>query len=107
MNIFNTAELHPANYNIEVSSVPYEVLLSVRHIVNIWLAKLSSQERIIQQKEGNMTEGGKRWSHNSPALAGVIWFIGWLFTIGFASLVWWKILLGIIIWPYFLGVALG
>jgi len=59
------------------------------------------------QKEGNMTEGGKRWSVGSPALAGAIWFIGWLFTIGYAGLVWWKILLGLIIWPYFLGVALG
>ena len=39
------------------------------------------------------------------AAGGTIWFIGWLFTIGYANLVWWKILLGIIIWPYFLGVA--
>jgi len=54
-----------------------------------------------------MTEGRKGWSGGSPALAGAIWFIGWLFTIGYAGLVWWKILLGIIIWPYFLGVALG
>ncbi len=37
--------------------------------------------------------------------AGVIWFIGWLFTIAFAKLVWWQILLGIIIWPYYLGQA--
>ena len=60
------------------------------------------------QKEENMTEGGKRWHQGgSPALAGAIWFIGWLFTIGYAGLVWWKILLGIIVWPYFLGVALG
>ena len=39
------------------------------------------------------------------ATGGAIWFIGFLFTIGYANLVWWKILLGIIIWPYFLGVA--
>ncbi len=60
-----------------------------------------------------MTEGGKRWyhcmkgDHGSPASAVcAIWFIGWLFTIGYASLVWWKILLAIVIWPYFLGSAL-
>jgi len=41
----------------------------------------------------------------TAGLAGVIWFIGWLFTIGYANLVWWKILLGIVIWPYYLGVA--
>jgi len=37
---------------------------------------------------------------------GLIWFIGWLFTIGFVGLGFWKAVLGIIIWPYFLGVAL-
>ncbi len=42
---------------------------------------------------------------NAGALSGSIWFIGWLFTIGFAKLIWWQALLGIIIWPYFLGVA--
>ncbi len=54
--------------------------------------------------------GRKKWHGRGgsagAAGGGVIWFIGWLFTIGFLNLVWWKILLGIIIWPYFLGVAL-
>jgi hypothetical protein len=49
-------------------------------------------------------------SDNSRNYAGGIWggfwFAGWLFTIGFAQLVWWKILLGIIVWPYFLGAFL-
>jgi len=35
--------------------------------------------------------------------AGVLWFIGWLFTISFANLVWWKIILGLVVWPLFLG----
>ena len=35
-----------------------------------------------------------------------IWFIGWLFTIGFAGLSFWKGALALIIWPYLLGVAL-
>ena len=38
-------------------------------------------------------------------LAGSFWFAGWLFTIAFAHLVWWKIILGIVVWPYFLGIA--
>ena len=42
----------------------------------------------------------------SGAGAGVIWFIGWLFTIAFAQLVWWKIILGIVVWPLFLGQTL-
>jgi len=54
-----------------------------------------------------MTEEGKRLYHRgSPAFVAAIWFIGWLFTIGYASLVWWKILLALAIWPYFLGLAL-
>jgi hypothetical protein len=26
-----------------------------------------------------------------------------LFTIGFANLIWWKIILGVVVWPLFLG----
>jgi hypothetical protein len=37
---------------------------------------------------------------------GIIWFIGWLFTIGFAQLGWGKAILGLVIWPYYLGIAL-
>jgi len=43
----------------------------------------------------------------SGAVGGVIWFIGWLFTISFAHLVWWKIILGIVVWPLFLGQTVG
>lgn len=39
-------------------------------------------------------------------LGGTVWFIGWLFTIGFAELVWWKALLALVAWPYFLGIEL-
>ena len=39
-------------------------------------------------------------------LAGPIWFIGWLFTIGFVHLGFSKGLFALVIWPYFLGVAL-
>ncbi|MGQ9546843.1 MAG: hypothetical protein ACUVTR_06800 [Dehalococcoidia bacterium] len=50
----------------------------------------------------------ERWYHRrAPILVGPIWFIGWLFTVGYANLVWWQILLAIIIWPYFLGRALS
>ncbi len=38
------------------------------------------------------------------AAGGVLWFIGWLFTIGFLKLTFWKGVLGLIIWPYYLGV---
>ncbi|MDV2989546.1 MAG: hypothetical protein P3T54_05300 [Dehalogenimonas sp.] len=41
------------------------------------------------------------------ASGGYIWFIGWLFTIGFVDLSFWKIVLGIIVWPFYLGQALA
>jgi hypothetical protein len=42
---------------------------------------------------------------NAGATGGMLWFAGWLFTLAFAKLIWWQALLGIIIWPYYLGVA--
>jgi hypothetical protein len=35
---------------------------------------------------------------------GTLWFAGWLFTIGFVGLGFWKSVLALIVWPYFLGV---
>lgn len=35
--------------------------------------------------------------------AGMLWFVGWLFTIGYLHLHFWKGLLALIVWPYFLG----
>jgi hypothetical protein len=43
--------------------------------------------------------------NKGSALGGVFWFVGWLFTIGFANLVWWKIILGVVVWPFYLGDA--
>jgi hypothetical protein len=34
---------------------------------------------------------------------GTVWFAGWLFSIGYLHLGFWQGLLGIIVWPYFLG----
>lgn len=34
---------------------------------------------------------------------GTLWFAGWLFTIGFADLGFWKGVLALIAWPYYLG----
>lgn len=34
---------------------------------------------------------------------GALWFIGWLFTIGFVGLSFWQGVLAIVIWPYYLG----
>ncbi|MBK9096930.1 MAG: hypothetical protein IPM14_02185 [bacterium] len=36
-------------------------------------------------------------------IMGPIWFIGWLFTIGFLKLSFFKGLLALLLWPYYLG----
>ncbi len=39
---------------------------------------------------------------------GVVWCIGWLFSIGYLHMpFFWKGVLAIIIWPYYLGAALA
>jgi len=52
------------------------------------------------------SDGSPRSRRGNPGTtAGPFWFAGWLFTIAFARLVWWKALLALVLWPYFLGVA--
>jgi len=34
---------------------------------------------------------------------GVLWMVGWLFTIGYLHLGFWKGALAIVLWAYFLG----
>lgn len=34
---------------------------------------------------------------------GIFWVMGWLFTIGFLQLPFWNVVLGIILWPYYIG----
>ena len=38
---------------------------------------------------------------------GGAWFALWIFTIGFLQLSFWKGVLALVLWPYFLGVALS
>jgi len=56
--------------------------------------------RIVESKV--VRDGGA-----AQGIAGMLWFGGWLFTIAFAKLVWWKALLALLLWPYFLGIAIG
>lgn len=37
------------------------------------------------------------------SFSGTLWVIGWLFTIGYLHLSFWEGVLGIFIWPYYLG----
>jgi hypothetical protein len=45
--------------------------------------------------------------HVSQELTAFSWFAGWLFTIGFLQLSFWKGVLAIILWPYYIGVMVS
>ena len=38
------------------------------------------------------------------ASCGAVWVMGWFFTIGFLNLAFWKGVLAVLVWPYYLGV---
>lgn len=38
---------------------------------------------------------------------GLVWFGGWLFTIGYLHLPFWKALIALVAWTYYLGTALA
>lgn len=40
-------------------------------------------------------------------IMGPVWIIGWMFTIGFLKLYFFKGLLALIVWPYYIGEFVG
>ena len=48
---------------------------------------------------------GKTYKHAGDCC--IIWVIGWLFSIGFLKLTFWKAVLAIILWPYYIGDTLS
>jgi hypothetical protein len=70
----------------------------------------STNAAVLRSQEGNMSDECKEKRSQgggaAGATGGVLWFAGWLFTIGFVNLAWWKVMLGLVVWPYFLGVDL-
>lgn len=49
----------------------------------------------------------KKIKIHQHSFTGLSWAAGWLFTIGFLELSFWKGLLAIAIWPYYIGVAIS
>ena len=41
------------------------------------------------------------------SFTGGLWFAAWLFTIGFLHLTFWRGVIAIVIWPYYLGVKVS
>jgi hypothetical protein len=54
-----------------------------------------------QDREAKRVETRAPTSPNG--VGGILWFGGWLFTIGYLQLGWWKAILALIVWPYFIG----
>jgi uncharacterized membrane protein len=50
---------------------------------------------------------GRCRSTDFGAIVGPVWAMGWLFTIGFLHLAFWKAVLAIVLWPYYLGIFFG
>ena len=68
---------------------------------------MESEQKIVEPVEYKHKHDWKD-SHthvHHSGLAGGLWFMGWLFTIAFANLVGWKIVWGLLLWPYYLGLA--
>ena len=41
------------------------------------------------------------------SISGTLWFGAWLFTLGFLKLTFWKGLFALLLWPYYVGMALA
>jgi hypothetical protein len=41
------------------------------------------------------------------SLGGLLWVVGWFFTIGFLHLAWWPAIKAVVLWPYYLGLVLS
>ncbi len=61
---------------------------------------MEEEVKQVEKKEG------KHIHHHGGGAAGGLWFAGWLFFLAFTQPIWWKALLGLIVWPYYLGIAL-
>lgn len=48
----------------------------------------------------------KKFVLEASGLTGFLWFVGWLFSIGFAQLSFGQGLLAVVLWPYYVGAAL-
>lgn len=76
---------------------PENALLA--HLEWFIIAGLGSYDRLERKVS-------KSWSMK-VGFPGTLWGVGWLFAIGFARLHFWKALVALVIWPYFVGARLS
>ena len=52
----------------------------------------------------SMEEEKQKIRIRQHSCGGSVWFAGWLFSIGFLHLSFWKAIFALVLWPYYLGV---
>jgi hypothetical protein len=91
-------------------------LASARFVFALTGAGLNAQEARESQGVNCRQEALVRWAIPSEmqririeqhSAAGLLWFGAWLFTIGFLHLSFWKGVVAIVVWPYFLGLQVS
>lgn len=72
--------------------------------VNALAAEVAAGIHDERTKKPTRTE---KISIEQHSISGVFWVVGWLFTVGFLHLPFWKGLLALLVWPYYLGTTLA
>jgi hypothetical protein len=58
-------------------------------------------------EEDKGTSRSERIRIEQHSSVGLLWIAAWLFTIGFLHLPFWRSVLALFVWPYYVGVALS
>lgn len=61
----------------------------------------------ICMEKGKESRRSERIQIEQHSSAGLLWIAAWLFTVGFLEIGFWKGVLALLIWPYYLGSALN
>ena len=63
------------------------------------------EEGAVSGASAERKERSERIRIEQHGATGLLWFAGWLFSIGFLHLSFWKGVLALLIWPYYIGTA--
>lgn len=55
------------------------------------------------QKSSKPEKNTQKIRIDQHSFTGGLWFAAWLFTIGFLHLTFWKAVLALVLWPWFIG----
>ena len=70
-------------------------------------ATMSREEGTAARTRAGRTERSERIRIEQHGATGLLWFAGWLFSIGFLQLSFWKGVLALLIWPYYVGTTVS